>query len=167
MKQFLLRYGVFAILLVMAAGLFLILGALSIRQKAPVQIFVTGAATARAYLTPAPSVPVPAPGDTLRVVQTAGGDMAFTVDSLRAEGSDIALSLRATAPRRPQPPAGRQHLHAGLRLHGARAPAAVGAGEGALTRHRPRGSPYITQKPPCMTGNPHIQMAFCQLATKK
>ena len=98
MKQFLLRYGVFAILLVMAAGLFLILGALSIRQKAPVQIFVTGAATARAYLTPAPSMPGPAPGDTLRVVQTAGGDMAFTVDSLRAEGSDIALSLRATVP---------------------------------------------------------------------
>lgn len=45
-----------------------------------------------------PSMPVPAPGDTLRVVQTAGGDMAFTVDSLRAEGSDIALSLRATVP---------------------------------------------------------------------
>lgn len=98
MKQFLLRYGVFAILLVMAAGLFLILGALSIRQKATVQIFVTGAATARAYLTPAPSMPTPAPGDTLRVVQTAGGDMAFTVDSLRVEGSDIALSLRTTVP---------------------------------------------------------------------
>lgn len=98
MKQFILHYGVFAILLIMAVGLFLILNTFSIRQKTSVQIFITSTTTARAYIPPTPSMPIPISGDILHIVQTSGGDITFTVDTIRIEHNNIVLSLRTTSP---------------------------------------------------------------------
>lgn len=94
MKKAILRYGVFLILIIMAIGLVFILRALSIRQKTSVQIFVIAAQSAKAYIVP----PVPAfrQGSPLEIVQTAGGDIAFKVDSVYAESGGSVLLLTPT-----------------------------------------------------------------------
>lgn len=91
MKQIILRYGVFFILLVMAVGLVLILRSLSIRQKTSVQLFVTGARTARAYI--APPAPAFTLGDTVKIVQTTGGDITFRIEAVSNESSGQVLLL--------------------------------------------------------------------------
>lgn len=50
LKNIFLRYGVFAVLILMTIGLYFLLQILSIRQKVQVQLFVTGPHTAVAYL---------------------------------------------------------------------------------------------------------------------
>ena len=98
MKHFILHYGVFAILLAMVVGLFLILNTFSIRQKVPVQILVTDKMYARAYIPSTPSMSVPIPNDTLYVIQSSGGDITFIVDSICEERNNIVLALRSTSP---------------------------------------------------------------------
>ncbi len=94
MKRLIIRYGVFAILALMCIGLFFLLRTLSIRQKSPVQLFVTGPQTARAYLAPGPGMPRLTTGDTLHILQTAAGDMTFVIERLVEEPGELALILR-------------------------------------------------------------------------
>lgn len=94
MKQIILRYGVFFILLVMVVGLVFILRSLSIRQKTSVELFVTSAQTARAYI--APPAPAFTQGDTVRVVQTMGGDLTFRIEAVGNESSGQVLLLTSS-----------------------------------------------------------------------
>lgn len=94
MKRLIIHYGVFAILALMCIGLFFLLRTLSIRQKSPVQLFITGPQTARAYLTPGPDIPRPTTGDTLHILQTTAGDMTFVIERLAEEPGELALTLR-------------------------------------------------------------------------
>ena len=90
MKNLLLRYGVFAILVLMLVGILFILNRFDMRTKQAVNL-VVGAGPCRVYTTPT-AVFRPQPGDTLRVGQTAHGDLPpLVVDSVRREPSSLVL----------------------------------------------------------------------------
>lgn len=94
MKKVLLRYGVFAILLLMSAGILFIMNEFEIRQKASVQLFVTGERDCVAYVARVPNLGFVS-GDTVQIDQTLGGRLAFVVDSVVAEPASLVLRLRA------------------------------------------------------------------------
>lgn len=94
MKKAVLRYGMFAILIVMVVGVFYMLDVLSLRQKVTLQVFVTDTSSAKAYTTlQATSFKKNA---TLHVVQTAGGEMDFNVDTMYFESGNVVLLLTST-----------------------------------------------------------------------
>lgn len=94
MKTPLIRYGVFAILLLMGTGLLLMLQSLSVRQKVTVQLFVTGPHTAVAY---APAFPAKQ-GEDIVLSQTSGGDLPFRVDSICHEPNLQRMHLSTRIP---------------------------------------------------------------------
>ncbi len=90
MKNLLLRYGVFAILVLMLVGILFILNRFDMRTKQAVNL-VVGEGPCRVYTTPTAAFR-PQPGDTLRVGQTAHGDLPpLVVDSVRREPSSLVL----------------------------------------------------------------------------
>lgn len=91
MKRFLIRYGVFSLLAIMLAGISWMAGHYEIRTKYPVTLVADDAAY-RAYIGTPPDY-LPAVGDTLRICQTAGGDLAFTVAAVGREHLSVRLTL--------------------------------------------------------------------------
>lgn len=92
MKKFIVHYGVFTILLIMAVGMVWIARNYSVRSKQAVTLFVDGG-VCRAYVAGSVAV-APRGGDTIKVSQTQFGDFAFTVDSVRREPASMVLFLQ-------------------------------------------------------------------------
>lgn len=92
LKKVFLRYGVFAILILMTLSLCLLLQTLSVRQKEQVQLFVTGPHTAVAYL-PEGTLH----GDkTFTFSQGAMSEFRFRIDSIHHEPSQQCVYLTSS-----------------------------------------------------------------------
>ena len=109
MKKLVIRYGVFAILAIMFAGIAFITDGLELQDKKAVSI-VVGKSGCRIYMDRDGSA-LPSPGDTLYIVQTRHGDMKFVADTAWAESASAVVRSRP-APRQGEN-AGR-HIFAGL-----------------------------------------------------
>ena len=96
MKKVVLKYGVFAILICMLAGVFWMLDSFKLGSRTSVQVFVLTEHTCRAYAMPAPGFS-PLAGDTLLLKSTAGGDLTMVVDTVWQEPSHLALTLHLPA----------------------------------------------------------------------
>lgn len=98
-NKILLRYGVPAILLLMAAGVAVMLESIEIRTKSPVTLVVRGNDACTAYIAAPPQDFAFGCGDTLTVEQTPGGTVRFVVNGLRQEPAATVAEL-GTADRR-------------------------------------------------------------------
>ncbi len=93
MSKILFRYGVFAILALMFTGVLFLLNRFDVRTKLTVDVVMDSAAC-RAYVARGGTF-APRAGDTLRVGQTAHGDLPpLVVDSVRVEPSSLVLFMR-------------------------------------------------------------------------
>ena len=92
MKQIILRYGVFVILIAMAIGLLIILDRFEIRSKASVNLIVTDERTCIAYVANNKEFN-PCIGDSIVIQQTIGGDVFFLVKEIRKEPTNVVLQL--------------------------------------------------------------------------
>ncbi len=98
MKKLVIRYGVFAILAIMFAGIAFITDGLELQDKKAVSI-VVGKSGCRIYMDRDGSA-LPSPGDTLYIVQTRHGDMKFVADTAWAESASAVVRSRIPAPHR-------------------------------------------------------------------
>lgn len=97
MKHFLLRYGVFTLLIVMLAGIAFTAGRIRLRTRQPVTLFLHGTRAHTLHCTAYTAhgtLPAVRCGDTLTVSQTLAGELRFTVDSVYAEPAWQVLRLR-------------------------------------------------------------------------
>lgn len=92
LKKIFLRYGVFAILILMTIGLYFLLQTLSIRQKEQVQLFVTGPHTAVAYLPEGALYR----DNTFAFSQGATSELRFRIDSIHHEPSQQCVYLTSS-----------------------------------------------------------------------
>lgn len=93
MKRFILRYGVFTILILTALILLAVSRSFETRAKIPVHLFQTENGEYRVYV-PYGENPVPVCGDTITVEQTTGGNVPFVITGTRREPSSTVLLLR-------------------------------------------------------------------------
>ncbi len=101
MHKYLIRYGVFAILLLMAAGVAVMLECLEIRTKSSVSLFLgADGASCAAYVSPSPHFAI-AKGDTLTVEQAPGGTVNLVVEHIRREPAGTAMTLKNANGNRP------------------------------------------------------------------
>lgn len=94
MKRFILRYGVFTILILTAVILLAASRSFETRTKLPVHLFMTGPGECTAYVPYGDHV-LPLRGDTVVVEQTAGGNVPFVVTDTGREPTSTVLRLRA------------------------------------------------------------------------
>lgn len=91
MKRFLIRYGVFSILIIMVTGVTLIAARYKVRVKEPATLFATGG-NAKIYTAYASTLPLGV-DDTLTICQTAYGDLKFVVDSIFLESASFVFCV--------------------------------------------------------------------------
>lgn len=96
MKRFILRYGLFAVLLLVAAGTLFILDRIEVRTKTSVSLFLLPDGDCMAYVARADAF-APAAGDTLAVDQTLSGPLTAVVRTVRHEPAYVVLRLRPLA----------------------------------------------------------------------
>lgn len=92
MKKTILKYGVFAILILMSFGLLVILNSFEIRTKTSAILIVETNDTCTAYITYAPHFN-PEIGDTIEINQTLGGNLRFVVKSVSKEPENLVLTI--------------------------------------------------------------------------
>jgi hypothetical protein len=90
MKRFLIRYGVFTLLIIMVAGIVGIAAHYEIRSKQPLTLVVVGD-SCRGYVDRGAFAPHC--GDTIEVCQTPYGTLPFTLDTLLLEPDHAVLLL--------------------------------------------------------------------------
>lgn len=101
MNKLLLRYGVPAILLTMAAGVAVMLESIEIRTKSSVTLFVRGRTACTAYIAAPQQDFAVRRGDTLTVEQTPGGNVRFIVHAVRREPAATVVELETADDRWP------------------------------------------------------------------
>ena len=92
MKKAILKYGVFVILLVMSLGLLIILNQFEIRSKTSVYLIVSENQGCMAYVAYDKKFD-PNIGDTIKIDQTLGDEVAFIVKAVKKEPSNLVLQL--------------------------------------------------------------------------
>ena len=92
MKKTILKYGVFAILILMSFGLLVILKSFEIRTKTSAILIAEANDTCTAYVTYAPHFN-PEIGDTIEISQTLGGNLRFVVENISKEPTNLVLTL--------------------------------------------------------------------------
>lgn len=93
-RRLVLRYGVFALLALMSAGILYFVCSFEIRVKAPIHLFYDGNGHCwKGYLSAQGKVSFQ-PHDTLRVVQTPAGDFTCIVESVAVDPGMLRLTLR-------------------------------------------------------------------------
>lgn len=97
MQRFIIRYGVFTILLLMLVGIYFIASRYHIRSKQSVTIVVQADGLCKAYIAPSTNSSL-AMGDTFVVSQTACGDLPFVLKSKMREPQYEVLALRPVNP---------------------------------------------------------------------
>ena len=97
MQRFIIRYGVFTILLLMLVGIYLIASRYHIRSKQPVTLVVQGDGLCKAYTAPGANSLL-AMGDTLVVSQIPCGDWPFVLKSKVREPQSEVLMLQPVNP---------------------------------------------------------------------
>lgn len=96
MRRIILKYGVFAILIIMSAGLLVILNRFEIRTKASVTLFLDSRKSCIAYMSNNESATISI-GDTLAITQTtADGELRLIVKSITKEPNNMVLELDST-----------------------------------------------------------------------
>ncbi len=91
MNRFVLRYGVFFILALMAGGICWILSGFSLRTKIPVSLYVENEIHCKLYV-PREMDARWTTGDSVNVIQTLGGNLSFVVvDTLREPAHDVLI----------------------------------------------------------------------------
>ncbi len=91
MKRFLIRYGVFSILVIMVTGLLLIAACYKVRVKEPATLFATSE-DVKIYTAYTSILPFGVE-DTLEICQTAYGDLPFVVDSIFLESASFVFCV--------------------------------------------------------------------------
>lgn len=92
MKKTILKYGVFAILILMSFGLLVILNSFEIRTKTSAILIAGANDTCTAYITYAPHFN-PEISDTIEINQTLGGNLCFVVRSVSKEPENLVLTI--------------------------------------------------------------------------
>lgn len=78
MQRFIIRYGVFTILLLMLVGIYFFASHCSIRSKLPVTLVVKDNDCCKAYVSPTKKLCYTI-GDTIVINQTPCGDLSFVI----------------------------------------------------------------------------------------
>ena len=93
-RRLVLRYGVFALLALMSAGILYFVCSFELRVKAPIHLFYDGNGHCWQGYLAAQGKASFQPHDTLRVVQTPAGDFPCIVESVAVEPGMLRLTLR-------------------------------------------------------------------------
>ena len=97
MQRFIIRYGVFTILLLMLVGIYLIASRYHIRSKQPVTLVVQADGLCKAYTAPGANTLLTM-GDTLVISQMPCGDWPFMLKSKLREPQSEVLMLQPVNP---------------------------------------------------------------------
>lgn len=96
MRHVILKYGVFAILAIMSAGLLVILNRFEIRTKASVTLFRDSDKSCIAYMNNSENAKINI-GDTITITQTiANEELRLVVTSIKKEPANLVLELYDT-----------------------------------------------------------------------